>query len=110
MFWQRRQTQFLKEFGAHIELYQIVHVLSYLPLSQTIGAWEENRDRAPIEVPIVLLEVEMPKSFKRYRWQRPGMLEAVERAETDEEWQLIFNRIERDLRRELDKKIIEWTI
>jgi hypothetical protein len=75
-----------------------------------IGAWEENRDRAPIEVPIVLLEVELPKSFRRYRWQRPGMLEAVECAKTNKEWQLIFSRIDHDMRKELDKKIIEWTI
>jgi hypothetical protein len=83
MFCRRRQTKFLKEFGAQIELYQIVHIISYLPSSQMIGAWEKNHDRAPIEVPIVLLEVELPKSLRRYRWQRPGMLEAVERANTD---------------------------
>jgi hypothetical protein len=38
------------------------------------------------------------------------MLEAFARAETDEEWQLILNRIDRDMRRELDKRIIELNI
>jgi hypothetical protein len=110
MFWQRQQTRVLKEFGAHIELYQKAYVISYLPLSQAFGIREEINNRAPIEMPIVLLEIEMPTSFKLYRWQRAGIVEAIERTKIEQQWHQIFYQIDRDMRREIDKKLIKWTI
>ena len=110
MFWQRQQTKFLKEFGAHLKLYQRVYVISYLPPSQAFGIREELNNRAPIEKPLVLLEIEMPASCKLYRWQRAGVVEAIERANLEQQWQPIFQQIDRDMRRELDRRLINWRI
>lgn len=110
MFWQQQQPKVLKEFGAHIELYPKAYVISYLPPSQAFGIREEINNRAPIEIPIVLLEIEMPTTFKLYRWQRAGIIEAIERAKIEQRWEPIFYQLDRDMCREIDKKLIKWSI
>jgi hypothetical protein len=110
VFWQRQQTRVLREFEAQIELYQQVYIISYLPLSQAFGIREEINQRAPIDKPIVLLEIEMPTSCKFYRWQREGTMAAIDRAKMAQQWEPIFQQIERDMRRELDRQIFNWTM
>jgi hypothetical protein len=118
VFWQRQQTRVLREFEAQIELYQQAYIISYLPLSQAFGIREEINQRAPIDKPIVLLEIEMPTSCKFYRWQREGTMAAIlqrrgcanDRAKIAQQWELIFQQIERDMRRELDRQIFNWTM
>jgi hypothetical protein len=126
MFWQRQQPKVLKEFGAHIELYQKAYVISCLPPSQAFGISKEINNRAPIVMPfakrplwgIVLLKIEMPTSFKLYRWQRAGIIEAIdsarrtlcERAKIEQQWEPIFYQLDWDMHREIDKKFIKWSI
>jgi hypothetical protein len=46
MFWQRQQTKVLKEFGAHVELYQKAYIISYSPPSQAFRIREEINNRS----------------------------------------------------------------
>jgi hypothetical protein len=84
----------LKEFGAHIELFQKAYVISYLPPSQAFRIREEINNRAPIEMPIVLLKIEMPVSLKLYRWQRVGIIEEIERTKIEQQWHQIFYQLD----------------
>jgi hypothetical protein len=109
MFWNRRKQVF-QEFKTNLAFYSHAYIISYLPPSKCFGIREEVNSQGAIEAQIVLLEIVLLSSCKLYRWQRSGIVEAIERTSINQEWGGIFHQIYTDMNGEIDRELLNWRI
>jgi hypothetical protein len=110
MFWQRK-IGYLTEFTGEIGHYRQIILISYFPPSQHFGARKDvNSRRGLAQEPIVLIELVLATSLKLYRWNRLGMVEAIDRATATQDWSHIFQLAQTDIGREVDRELLCWRI
>ena len=109
MFWQRK-TSYLREFTGEIRHYRQIIIISYFPPSQHFGARKDVNSRGIIQQPIVLIELVLATSSKLYRWNRSGMIEAIDQATITQDWSHIFGLAQTDIQREVERKLLHWWI
>jgi hypothetical protein len=109
MFW-KRQPQVLQEFKTNTGFYAHIYIISYLPPSDCFEVREEINPQGAIADPIVLLEVILQSSSRLYRWRRSGIVEQAKLADTRRQWEPILAQVFRDMKTELDRKLLNWKI
>jgi hypothetical protein len=109
MFWKHKK-QVLQEFKTNTGFYSHIYIISYRPPSQYFGFTEEVNSRGAIQDPIVLLEIILHLSSRLYRWRRLGIIEQSEITSMKQQWEAIFLAIFKDMKGELDLKLLNWKI
>jgi hypothetical protein len=109
MFWQSQARQ-LSELDIDLRYYRESIIISYLPPTQYFGIRKDVNFRGLAQDLIVVLELVLPTSRKLYRWNRSGMIEAIDRATATQDWEPIFQRVLGDINREIDRKLLNWRI